>query len=95
MFDTDQHIKRINEKLQQVVKQYASLQKENEKLKSDLLQAKSLIREKDDQIELFRLRVEVLKASKGEMTEEEKKSFEKKINHYLKDIEDCINYLNE
>lgn len=95
MSDTDQHIKRINDKLQQVLKQYASLQKENEKLKSDLLQAKSQIREKDDQIESFLLRLEVLKASKGEMTEEEKKSFEKKINHYLKEIEKCINYLNE
>lgn len=95
MFDTDQHIKRINEKLQQVLKQYASLQKENEKLKSDLLQAKFLIREKDDQIELSVLQLEVLKASKGEMTEEEKKSFEKKINHYIREIENCINYLNE
>lgn len=95
MFDTDQHIKRINEKLQQVLKQYASLQKENEKLKSDLFQAKSLIKEKEDQIELSILRLEVLKASKGEMTEEEKKSFQKKINHYLKEIEKCINYLNE
>jgi len=95
MFDTDQHIKRINEKLQQVLKRYASLQKENEKLKSDLFQAKSMIKEKEDLIELSLLRLEVLKASKGEMTEEEKKSFEKKINHYLKDIENCINYLNE
>ena len=95
MFDIDQHIKRINEKLQQVVKQYASLQKENEKLKSDLIQAKFSIKEKEDQVELSILRLEVLKASKGEMTEDEKKIFEKKINHYLKDIEKCINYLNE
>lgn len=95
MFDTDQHIKRINEKLQQVLKQYSSMQKENEKLKDELSVVRSLVIEKNNQIELATLRLEVLKASKGEMTEEEKRSFEKKINHYLKDIEKCIAFLNE
>jgi hypothetical protein len=53
------------------------------------------MKDKDDQIELLTLRLEVLKASKGDMTEPEKKSFEKKINQYLREIDKCIAFLNE
>ena len=93
--ELDEHIARINEKLQQLLKQYLSLQKENEKLKTELLQVNNKAKVKDGQLELLAMRIEVLKASKGEMTEEEKKSFEKKINHYLKEIDKCIALLNQ
>ncbi|HZG25108.1 MAG TPA: hypothetical protein VEZ17_11035 [Chitinophagaceae bacterium] len=95
MTDLDQNIKRINDKLQLLLKDYSNLQKENEKLKGELNAVKQVQNEKDDQLQLFALRIEVLKASKGSMTEDEKKAFEKKINQYLREIDKCIALLNE
>ena len=91
----DEHIRRINEKLQQLLKKYSFLQKENAKLKNELQAIRSKEKEKDEQLQLLSLRIDVLKASKGEMKEDEKKSFEKKINQYLKDVDKCIALLNE
>lgn len=91
----DEHIRRINDKLQQLLKKYSYLQKENDKLKNELHAIKSKEKEKDEQLQLLSLRIDVLKASRGEMKEDEKKSFEKKINQYLKDVDKCIALLNE
>lgn len=93
--DLDQHIKRLNDKLHQLIKRYAVLQKENNKLKNDLNALKLKEKEQEEQLELFALRNDVLKASKGEMKEDEKKGFEKKINQYLKEVDKCIALLNE
>ena len=95
MPDFNEHIKRIADKLQSVLKKYASLQKENDKLKNELAIIKNREREKDERLTLLSLRVDVLKASKGEMKEDDKKNFEKKINQYLKEVEKCISLLNE
>ena len=95
MIDLEQHIKRINEKLHHLLKSYSYLQKENEKLKNELLVVRSKEKEKDERIALMVLRTEVLKAGKGTMTDEEKRSFEKTINQYLKEIDKCIALLNE
>jgi len=92
---TEQHTRRIFEKLQQLLKQYTFLQKENEKLKNELAQSKNEAKQRDEHLQLLELRLEVLKAAKGEMTEDEKKSFEKKISLYLKEIDKCIALLNE
>jgi chromosome segregation ATPase len=95
MPEIDAHLNRINDKLQLLLKQYAGLQKENEKLREDLRELKKMITGKDEYIALLSLRIEVLKAIKGEMTEAEKKAFEKKISQYLKEIDKCIAYLND
>ncbi len=90
-----EQIKRIQEKLQQLLKQYAVLQKDNEKL---LLQL-SLLKEKENiqhrQIEELNQQVALLKAAKSGMSEEDKKDFEKRINQYLREIDKCIAMLQE
>ena len=90
-----EHIRRIQEKLQQLVKQYGALQKENEKLSLQL----SLLKEKENiqyqQIEELNQQVSLLKAAKSGMSEEDKKDFEKRINQYLKEIDKCIAMLQE
>lgn len=93
--DLDQHIKRLNDKLHQLIKRYAVLQKENGRLKNELNILKLKEKEQQEQLELFALRIDVLKASKGEMMEDEKKVFEKKVNQYLKEVDKCIALLNE
>jgi archaellum component FlaC len=90
-----EHIRRIQEKLQQLVKQYGALQKENEKLSLQL----SLLKEKENiqyqQIEELNQQVSLLKAAKSGMSEDDKKDFEKRINQYLKEIDKCIAMLQE
>lgn len=88
-------IKRVNEKLQQLLKQYVLLQKENRKLNEEI---KLLTDSKDQQqqkIEQLQVQVSLLKSASAQMTEADKKDFEKRINQYLKDIDKCITMLSE
>ena len=95
MSTTDLHLKRIQEKLQQLLKYHASLQKENSKLKEELthLKEKSVVQQKS--AEDLKQQVSILKVSAGDMTEVDKKEFEKRINGYLKEIDRCITLLGE
>jgi hypothetical protein len=91
----EDHIKRINEKLQIVLKRLTSLQKENTRLKEEVATAKKKTEEQKEQLDLLTQRIEVLKASKGTMTEEEKDAFEKRLRQYIKEIDKCIAFLND
>ena len=76
----DNHIKRINDKLLQLLKQYQSLQKENERLKNTVKKLEGERETGKQQIEQFQQQVNILKASAGKMNDADKKAFEKKIN---------------
>ena len=71
-------IRRIQEKLQQVLKQAVALRKENEKLRNELHEIKSGTGQRDELIQILELRIEVLKASKSNMPAEDKKQLEKR-----------------
>lgn len=94
MTESEQHLKRIQDKVQQLLKQHIALQKENQSLKDELDGLKketSLFKENS---ETLKQQVEILKYSNGEMTEEDKKQFEKRINTYIKEIDRCITMLS-
>ena len=95
MSTTEQHLKRIQEKLQQLLKQHAVLLKENSKLREELesTRQKNLVQQKN--ADELKQQVSILKVSAGEMNEADKKEFEKRINGYLKEIERCIAMLGE
>ncbi len=95
MNTTEQHLKRIQEKLQQLLKEHAVLVKENHKLREDLESArqKNLVQQKS--ADELKQQVSILKVSAGEMNETDKKEFEKRINGYLKEIDRCIALLGE
>lgn len=86
----EQQLKRIQEKLQLILKQYASLQKENSRLKSELEEAHHKVRAQQQMAEELKQQVVILKAGTGDMNEHEKKDFEKRINAYIKEIDRCI-----
>jgi len=88
-------LKRIQDKLQQLLKQYAVLQKENNRMK-ELLQRdtkNSLVNQQH--IDDLKQQVEVLKITSGNWDETDKKEFEKRINSYIKEIDRCITLLSE
>ena len=91
----DEQIKRINEKLQLLLNQFLLVKKENEKLRQELKQLKQKDIEQTTEIQTLLQRVEILKAAKAQMSDDEKKAFEKRINQYLREIEKCINLIQE
>ncbi len=95
MTESEQHLKRIQDKVQQLLKQHNALQKENKSLKEELDNIKkdaSQFRENTDNL---KRQVEILKYSNGEMGDGDKKQFEKRINGYLKEIDRCITMLSK
>ena len=95
MSTTEQHLKRIHDKVQQLLKQHAILQKENHSLKEELGQLKMQAGEFHSTAETLKQQVEILKYNTGEMDEEEKKQFEKRLTGYLKEIDRCITMLSQ
>ena len=95
MSDLEQHIKRINDKLQQLLKSYQQLQKDNER-QGRLIDTLQQAKEKDmQQVSELQEKVSILKAASGQMNEADKKEFEKNINRYIREIDKCIGILGE
>jgi chromosome segregation ATPase len=92
--NTEQHLKRIQEKLQQLLKQFASVQKENFLLKEELKKNKKLLAGYEENLDTLKQQVEILKLGNSEMHESDRKQFEKRINSYLKEIDRCITMLS-
>lgn len=91
----EENIKRINTKLQQLLKQYQLSQKENEQLKATVKDLETS--RGNDLLHITRLeqQVGILKSAAGRMTEADKKIFEKSIDRYIKGIDKCIGLLGE
>ena len=94
MNTTEQHLKRIQDKVQQLLKQHTALQKENQSLKEELDSIKKEASQFQENSDSLKQQVEILKYSNGEMDDEDKKQFEKRINSYLKEIDRCIAMLS-
>jgi septal ring factor EnvC (AmiA/AmiB activator) len=95
MTQQEKQLKQIHEKLQQLLKQYQSLQKENGKLKQEIQEFKSHNNDHSEELDRLRQRTQILQSSKTEMSAEEKKAFEKRLNNYVKEIDRCIALLSE
>ncbi len=91
----DQQFTAINDKLQLLLRALGRLQKENERLKSDLEQAKQKELTAKQNIEELQQQSSILKLASGEMNDKDKKNFEKKINQYIKEIDKCIAFLSQ
>ncbi len=95
MSNTNQHLKRIQDKLQQLLKNHTALQKENGRLKDELDKTKLQTVQYQKNIDDLKQQVNVLKLGAVEMNDTDKKEFEKKINSYIKEIDRCIALLSE
>jgi len=95
MNETEVQLKRIQTKLQQLLKKHTILQKENGWLKAELDTTKKEVSAQQESLENLKQQVDVLRYSNGEMSETDKKEFEKKINSYVKEIDRCIVMLSQ
>jgi chromosome segregation ATPase len=95
MSDLEKNIKRINDKLQLLLRDYQQLQKDNQR-QTILIEELTKTKEKSgQQIKTLQEQVGILKAATGQMNDADKKAFEKHINQYIKEIDKCIGILSE
>lgn len=86
----EEQLKRIQDKLQQLLKQHATVQRVNQKLKEELEKTGQQVSYQKEYADDLKQQVSILKLNAGEMNEADKKEFEKRINGYLKEIDRCI-----
>ena len=91
----DKQFNIINDKLQQLLKRYQRLQKENAELKRALQNAGTIELQTQQKIEELQQQTTVLKMATGSLSEKDKKDFEKKINQYVKEVDRCIAFLSQ
>lgn len=85
----------IYDKLQQLLKQYNRVKKDNEQLKKELEQQKQLEEQSKLKMDELHQQISILKLAAGEMDDKDKKEFEKKINRYIKELDKTIAYLSK
>lgn len=91
----DNQFNQINDKLQLLLKQQNRLKKENERLRTELEECRAKEPGYQQKINELGEQIYVLKLSAGEMSEKDKKDFEKKINQYIREIDKCIAFLSQ
>lgn len=91
----DNQFNNINEKLQQLLKQQNRLKKENERLRAELEECKVKEAEYGQKIEELNQQIHIVKLAAGELSDKDKKDFERKINQYIREIDKCIAFLGQ
>lgn len=95
MADIESQIKRVQDKLQQLLRQQAALQKENQRLKKELDAANRSAGEKETALAALKQQLDVLKMGSGnQLSESEKTALSRRIDGYLKEIDKCMALLN-
>lgn len=88
-------LKRIQDKLQLLLRQQQQLQKDNQLLREELSLLQKSNAQYEEQTEKLKQQLDILKFSNTAMSDTEKAQFEKRINAYLKEIDRCIALLSE
>ncbi len=94
MADINEHIKKVNAKLQLLLVQHSKLMHENEQQKKLIASLQQTDAQQKEKLDALRQEQLILKASLDKMDEGEKKELEQKINGYLKNIDKCISLLS-
>ena len=95
MSNLSENINRINTKLQQLLKQYHLMQKENVQLTQSIKELKTAQEANMLRISQMEQQAGILKSAAGKMNEKDKKIFEQQINQYIKEIDKSIGLLSE
>ena len=93
--EAESRVRRIHDKLQQLLRQRDLLLKENGKLREELRQVQQDHLDRATRLEQLQQQVEILKATKASMSEGEKRALEKRLGQYIREIDRCITMLGE
>jgi len=95
MEELDLQVRRIQEKLQLMLRQRDALLKENRGLKEELRKLQQSGNDHAGQLERLQQQVEILKVKKGNMSEAEKSLLDRRLGQYIREIDRCIALLAE
>jgi len=90
MSNIEAHIARVNDKLQILSKLYATLEKENEKLKQQLVHKEQQEKTASAKVKDLQQQLEIASAVSGVQNDKHKNDLEKRLNTYIKEIDECI-----
>ena len=88
-------VRRIQDKLQQLLRQRDLLLKENGRLKEEVRQLQEEQHYQTLKLEQLQQQTEIQKVTNTAMSEGEKKALEKKLGQYIREIDRCIALLGE
>ncbi|RYZ29173.1 MAG: hypothetical protein EOO10_07155 [Chitinophagaceae bacterium] len=91
----DQQFTVLYEKIQSLLRQYNRVEKENEKLREELEELKTKEAQSLGKMAELQQQISILKLAAGEMSEKDKKVFERQLNQYIREIDKTISYLSE
>jgi len=91
----EEQIKRIQEKLQLMLRQRDTLLKENRSLKEEIRKLQQSNDHHTGQLEKLQQQVEILRVKKGNMSEAEKSLLDRRLGQYIREIDRCIALLAE
>ncbi len=86
---------KVTAKIDLLVKNYASLQKENLEIQNTIKAYVENEKRLKQLIELLEQKQLILLASLSKMEEPDKKIFQNKIDQYIKDLDKCITVLSQ
>jgi thiamine biosynthesis lipoprotein ApbE len=90
----DIQFKSIQQKLLLLVKEYQLLKKETTRLKFSVDELQQKLTVQSAELEKFRQQTELSTTKSTVFNEADKAELEKRINTYLKEIDNCISLLN-
>lgn len=88
-------LKRVTEKLQQVVQRYHVLQKEHEQLSREVTALRDKEKTRITRIDELEMKMTALQSVTVQLNDTEKRDVEKRINRYIREIDRCIALLSE
>lgn len=91
----DQQFTALYEKLQHLLRQYGRLTLENDKLRQELEEARQREAAALGRTEELQQQISILKFAAGEMSDRDKKVFERKLAKYVKEIDKVIAHLSQ
>lgn len=95
MQQSDTILKRIQGKLQLLVKKYQQLLKDTDRQSQQISTLRTQLENAEAKNKELQEQVYILKAATNTLSDADKKRFEQNINHYIKEIDKCMAYLNE
>ncbi|MBC7936036.1 MAG: hypothetical protein H7Y86_11855 [Rhizobacter sp.] len=95
MDQLNDHIAIVNNKLQQLLKQYDFLLKENAQQEQLIKTLQEQQLGNKERLETLQQQNLVLKASVTDMAPADKKELEQKLSQYIKNIDKCISLLSQ
>lgn len=85
-----EEIRRVQQKLQQLIDQHHLLYKEKLRLEAELKKSQDQLQRQQLQAEGLEQQLAASRLSGASMSDDEKREIEKKINQYIKEIDRCI-----